>query len=118
MTRLACDPRTKAYAARRTAEGKTKKEIIRCLKRYIARATSQTRSFGYGLDVGASAAPRAAAITSRPHSVISTKRGYPNGLTPRCPRRHAWPLKAGPVLVAARTPLIRASVVTTYLIAA
>ena len=37
MTRLACDPRTKAYLARRTAEGKTKKEIIRCLKRYIAR---------------------------------------------------------------------------------
>jgi len=37
MTRLACDPRTKAYAARRTAEGKTKKEITRCLKRYIAR---------------------------------------------------------------------------------
>ena len=37
MTRLACDPRTKAYAARRTSEGKTKKEIIRCLKRYIAR---------------------------------------------------------------------------------
>ena len=37
MTRLACDPRTKAYAARRTAAGKTKKEIIRCLKRYIAR---------------------------------------------------------------------------------
>ena len=37
MTRLAHDPRTKAYVARRTAEGKTKKEIIRCLKRYIAR---------------------------------------------------------------------------------
>jgi transposase len=37
MTRLAHDPRTKAYLARRTAEGKTKKEIIRCLKRYIAR---------------------------------------------------------------------------------
>jgi hypothetical protein len=37
MTRLAHDPRTKAYAARRTTEGKTKKEIIRCLKRYIAR---------------------------------------------------------------------------------
>jgi len=37
MTRLAHDPRTKAYAARRTSEGKTKKEIIRCLKRYIAR---------------------------------------------------------------------------------
>ena len=31
------DPRTKAYVARRTAEGKTTKEIIRCLKRYVAR---------------------------------------------------------------------------------
>jgi hypothetical protein len=31
-----CD-RTRAYAARRTAEGLSKKEIIRCLKRYIAR---------------------------------------------------------------------------------
>ena len=28
---------TKAYVARRTADGKTKPEIIRCLKRYIAR---------------------------------------------------------------------------------
>jgi transposase len=37
MTRLAHDPRTKVYLARRTAEGKTRKEIIRCLKRYIAR---------------------------------------------------------------------------------
>ena len=42
MTRLACDPRTKAYAARRTTEGKTKKEIIRCLKRYIAREMYKT----------------------------------------------------------------------------
>lgn len=30
-------PRTRAYVARRTAEGKTPKEIRRCLKRYIAR---------------------------------------------------------------------------------
>jgi transposase len=42
MTRLAHDPRTKAYAARRTTEGKTKKEIIRCLKRYIAREIYKT----------------------------------------------------------------------------
>jgi hypothetical protein len=28
---------TRAYVARRTTEGKTKKEIIRCLKRYLAR---------------------------------------------------------------------------------
>jgi hypothetical protein len=37
MVRLTCDPRTQAYAARRQAEGKTSREIIRCLKRYIAR---------------------------------------------------------------------------------
>jgi transposase len=27
----------RSYVARRTAEGRTKKEILRCLKRYIAR---------------------------------------------------------------------------------
>ena len=37
MTRMRCCPRTKAYVARRTAEGKTTREIRRCLKRYIAR---------------------------------------------------------------------------------
>ena len=31
------DRRTQEYVARRTQEGKSKKEIIRCLKRYIAR---------------------------------------------------------------------------------
>jgi len=37
LGRLRYDPRTKAYAARRTTEGLSKPEIIRCLKRYIAR---------------------------------------------------------------------------------
>ena len=37
LVRMSHDPRTKAYVARRTAEGKTNKEIIRCLKRYVAR---------------------------------------------------------------------------------
>jgi len=37
LVRMSHDPRTKAYVARRTAEGKTTKEIIRCLKRYVAR---------------------------------------------------------------------------------
>jgi transposase len=35
--RLRTDDATRAYAARKTAEGKSKREIIRCLKRYIAR---------------------------------------------------------------------------------
>ena len=37
IVRLACDERTRQYLARRQAEGKTKTEAIRCLKRYVAR---------------------------------------------------------------------------------
>jgi transposase len=37
MVRMSTDPRTKAYVARRTAEGRSKREIVRCLKRYVAR---------------------------------------------------------------------------------
>ena len=37
LTRLRLDPSTRAYADRRRAEGKTDREIKRCLKRYIAR---------------------------------------------------------------------------------
>ncbi|MEV6021775.1 IS110 family transposase [Streptomyces sp. NPDC052036] len=37
FTRLRHDPRTRAYYERRTQEGKTRREIIRCLKRYAAR---------------------------------------------------------------------------------
>ncbi|TDD44893.1 IS110 family transposase, partial [Kribbella antibiotica] len=37
ISRLRHDPRTQAYAAKRTTEGLSKKDIIRCLKRLIAR---------------------------------------------------------------------------------
>ena len=37
MTRMVYDPRTIEYMARRTKEGLTKKEAMRCLKRYVAR---------------------------------------------------------------------------------
>jgi transposase len=37
LTRLGHDPRTRDYLARRTAEGSTRREIIRVLKRYISR---------------------------------------------------------------------------------
>jgi transposase len=37
VTRERVDPDTKAYIARRTAQGLTRREIRRCLKRYIAR---------------------------------------------------------------------------------
>ena len=37
ITRMNSCPATRAYVERRTQEGLTKKEIIRCLKRYLAR---------------------------------------------------------------------------------
>jgi transposase len=36
-TRMSSDPRTRAYVERRSKEGKSKKEIIRVPKRYVAR---------------------------------------------------------------------------------
>ncbi|WP_414637176.1 transposase [Actinophytocola sp.] len=37
FTRLRCDPPTRSYLDRRTAQGKTRREAIRCIKRYLAR---------------------------------------------------------------------------------
>ena len=42
VCRLRHCPQTRAYAQRRSSEGKAKKEIIRCLKRYIARQAYST----------------------------------------------------------------------------
>ncbi|HEY3894162.1 MAG TPA: IS110 family transposase [Pseudonocardiaceae bacterium] len=41
-TRIRSDPATQAYVFRRTTEGKTPREIRRCLKRYIARQLYRT----------------------------------------------------------------------------
>ncbi len=53
MVRLRWDSTTREYMARRTREGKSKREIVRCLKRYVARevytvlgATSALGSMG------------------------------------------------------------------------
>jgi transposase len=42
QSRLQHDPRTQAYLDKRTSEGKTRKEIIRSLKRYVAREIWKT----------------------------------------------------------------------------
>lgn len=41
MTRLSFDLRTRAYMERRTKEGRSKREVIRILKRYVARRSSK-----------------------------------------------------------------------------
>ncbi|MER5427460.1 IS110 family transposase [Streptosporangium roseum] len=52
LTRLRWDTRTQEYLQRRTAEGKTRREVIRCLKRYVAReifALVKTTAKDHGL---------------------------------------------------------------------
>jgi len=39
LTRMSSDPRTRDYVQRRRAEGLSNREIMRCLKRYVARET-------------------------------------------------------------------------------
>jgi transposase len=41
IVRMRWHEATKAYVARRTAQGLSKREIIRCLKRYLAREIYQ-----------------------------------------------------------------------------
>jgi transposase len=42
ITRLASDPETQAYMERRVKEGRSKREVIRILKRYVAREVYRT----------------------------------------------------------------------------
>jgi transposase len=41
LSRLRWDPATRDYMRRRISEGKTRREVVRCLKRYIAREVHQ-----------------------------------------------------------------------------
>jgi len=59
MSRLRWDPATKAYMQRRLAQGKTRKEVIRCLKRYVARQVHRAIT----TDLAATATP-----TTTPHA--------------------------------------------------
>jgi transposase len=50
LTRLGYDPATRAYAQRRRAEGKTNREIRRCLVRYVARQLYRLLEANPGFD--------------------------------------------------------------------
>jgi len=60
LGRMYRDGRTKAYVARRTAEGLSKREIVRCLKRFLAREVYGSLPFGAPAsrpDVNATSSP-------------------------------------------------------------
>jgi transposase len=60
LTRMRSCPTTKEYVARRTAEGKSSREIRRCLKRYIARELCRALNASTTVPAQTSAAPTAA----------------------------------------------------------
>lgn len=47
LVRMRTHPDTRAYVARRRREGRTTKEIMRCLKRYITRQLFRTLTAAY-----------------------------------------------------------------------
>ena len=49
VVRMRVDERTRAYLVRRTSEGKSKREIMRCLKRYVAREVYRVLTSSVGL---------------------------------------------------------------------
>ena len=63
LARMRRDRRTQEYVARRTAEGKSKREIIRCLKRYVAREV-------YRMLISCGAVPRRQLQRTRPTSPL------------------------------------------------
>jgi transposase len=52
VTRMRMDPQTRAYVERRRAEGRTIKEIRRCLKRYLARQIYRHLNAAYAAATG------------------------------------------------------------------
>ncbi len=100
LVRMATDPRTKAYVAQRTADGKTKKEIIRCLQRYVAREIcallTKDQAVINGSDLrhqrhqtGLPLADAAKALNSWPIALSRLERGT-NHDTDLANRYHQW----------------------------
>ena len=88
LARMRRDRRTQEYVARRTAEGKSKREIIRCLKRYLAReayrvlvscAAPDPRRRGH--KTRATSPPGAAPLDHR--SVTRVNSSFRNSLAPK-----------------------------------
>ena len=52
IVRMATCDRTRAYVTRRTTEGKSKKEIIRCLQRFVAREIHQLLTHSHAVITG------------------------------------------------------------------
>ena len=87
LTRLQHDPATRAYAAQRAAEGKTPREIKRCLKRYVARHLFRLLEAN-GPEHPIATLTRATHPRNLPLTYIEASSPSPSGSAP------AWPASA------------------------
>lgn len=90
--RLSLDPRTRAYVARRDADGLSKREILRCLKRDIAREAYDLFTAPNDLQPGFRLALPAQERPAR----VSTGQGGQRPSAQRLTTRHARPLPLPP----------------------
>ena len=121
LGRLRFDPRTRAYAERRTHEGLSKPEIIRCLKAYTA-ARSSTRYTRWSprtvprthlpdhrsidpLAGGRRSAGREPALMAY-EAGLSPPGGWLAGQTPRSLRRAAAPTGLAPITASPKPQLM------------
>lgn len=63
VVRMRVEERTRAYVVRRTQEGKSRREIMRCLKRYVAREVYRVLSSSVGPAGSSVDGDRVAAVT-------------------------------------------------------
>src|SRR5439155_21331327 len=96
FTRMSSDKRTRVYVERRVAEGLTKPEIMRVLKRYIARETyrhlraTNTRSGVAGWPENALTPPAVLRSICRPVTPNHRRTAWPNKSSPSIRVAHHW----------------------------
>jgi hypothetical protein len=92
MVRLAKHARTRAYVQRRTKQGLGKKEIIRCLKRYIAREIFRVLTPPAELPLPATLASVAMVLTNH-RSVNAVAESFFATLKTELIYRDVWPTR-------------------------
>jgi transposase len=100
LVRLSFEPRTQSYMERRRAEGKSKREVIRCLKRFVARELfalltnppevfrgSQLRQMRDEIDIKLCDAAAALGLTRQQLGFIEKERRFDSAIAERY---HCW----------------------------
>ena len=88
LVRMSSDKATEEYVTRRTREGKSKKEIIRCLKRFIAREVFQLLTNAFRTPAE-SRSLRPILLTGVASRFLDATRGSKTGLPPHWANRSA-----------------------------